>query len=165
MIYRRIAVALAAAALLACGGCKAASSAQGGTPPTVVVPGATNASVTCSELPYDYSIGAPEDQNGSGITVTHGLVRGSIWVTCTYPYPDTFQIVVILIRDGQEIGTGSPYTGKPNEAGYEAYTFVACVPGTYKLYYRYIWSFQGGVQQNTKTTTAPKVVTRSDCDA
>lgn len=131
---------------------------------TVVVPGATNERVTCNEQPYNYS-SDNIDASGSGISVTNGLIRGSLWITCTDPGPDTFSIIVILIRDGQEIQPGSHYTGTPNTAGYEAYTFTDCIPGSYHLYYRYRWTLEDGVQQNTKTVTADKVVTKNDCDS
>lgn len=156
-----LSVPLALALLTA--GCKAAGS-QPGTGSTVVVPGATNEAVTCNEQPYDHDTGLT-DESGSGITVAHGLVRGSLMVTCTEPGPDSFSIIVILVRDGQELEPGSHYTGIPNTIGYEAYTFTDCVPGDYHLYYRYRWTLEGGVQQNTKTVTADRVVTAHDCDS
>lgn len=163
---RRVAAPFAAAVVLlaatgAQGGCGSSGSAHTGS--TVVVPGATDESVTCSEQPYDYSAQAV-DESGSGITVTHGIVRGSLWVSCTGGQPDTWQIIVILVRDGHELAPGSHYTGVPNEVGYEAWTITDCVPGTYHLYYRYMWTLEGGVQQNSKTVTADKVVTADDCD-
>lgn len=166
---RRLAAAvlpLATVSILTTGAAGGCGSPSSGPAPgnTVVVPGATNEAVTCNEEPYDstsYSV----DASGSGISVTHGLVRGSLWVTCTDPGPDSFSIIVILVRDGQELEPGSHYTGIPNTSGYEAYTFTNCVPGSYHLYYRYRWTLQAGVQQNSKTVTADRVVTQHDCDS
>lgn len=159
-----IGVPLALVSLLSttAAGCGSSTSkASGGS--TVMVPGATNEIVTCTEQPYSHTAQAV-DENGSGVSVAHGIVRGSIWVSCNGGAPDTFQIIVILVRDGQEVGKGSQYSAAPNEVGYEAWTITGCVPGTYHLYYRYVWTLEGGVQQNTKTTTAKTVVTAHDCD-
>lgn len=155
-------IAIGAILATTAGGCGSGGPSK--TPATEVVPGATNQIVTCSEVPYD-SIAGTQDQAGSGITVAHGLVRGSLWVSCDGGMPDSFSIIVILIRDGVNLNPGSSYKGVPNLTGYEAYTFVNCTPGTYHLYYRFIWKLEGGVQQNTKTVTADRVVTQHDCDS
>lgn len=158
-----LAILATLATTAAAGGCGGPSDSKPAAGNTVIVPGATNETVTCTEKPYSYGSDSI-DATGSGISVTHGLIRGSLWVTCTEPGPDSFSIIVILVRDGHELEPGSHYAATPNTAGYEAYTFTDCVPGSYHLYYRYRWTLEAGVQQNSKTVTADKVVTQHDCD-
>jgi hypothetical protein len=153
-----ITTAVAIAATLALTG------AQGGCGNTKTVAGATEESVTCNEQPYSYTQKAI-DKGGSGITVSSGLVRGALWVNCTPPGPDTYTITVTLLRNGLPYGKGAVYSGRPNAVGYEAYVFQTCKPGVYRLQYRYRWTLQTGVQQDTTTVPVNETLVQHDCDA
>lgn len=131
---------------------------------TLVVVGTTNETVNCVEKAYNYALGGL-DPEGSGISVIHGVVRGSMKVWCTGGSPDSYYIQVILVRDGVMLNPGSPYEGIPNVVGYEAWTIVKCIPGTYQVHYLYKWTLSGAAVTNkTKTMTEPRVVTQNDCD-
>lgn len=142
----------------------ALTGAQGGCGNTKTVPGTTAESVTCNEQPYDYARKAV-DTGGSGISVSNGLVRGAMWVSCTAPGPDSYSITVTLLRNGLPYGKGAVYTGRPNSVGYEAYVFQTCVPGVYRLQYRYRWTLQDGVQHDTLTVPVNETLVQHDCDA
>lgn len=157
-------VALAALAFLfaTAAGCGsgAPGSAHGGH--TLVVQGASPASVTCTETPYDAALDE-KDPAGTGVVVYRGLVRGAMWVACTGGVPNSFEITVTLKRNGLEIGSGSTFHEIPSAAGYEAMTFVNCTPGVYRLAYSYRWTLGGGVQADSTTVAISETVTAHDC--
>jgi hypothetical protein len=164
LIRKTITAAAAAIAIIAAtgaqGGCGSSSSAGH----TVTVPGDKQEAVTCNEVPYDSNLGA-KDTDGTGIAVSHGLIRGAMWVSCTGAGPDTFQITVTLLRNGIAAGDGRVYTALPNTVGYSASVFMQCQPGVYRLQYRYKWTLEGGVQSDTNTVSINETVTQHDCDA
>lgn len=148
----------------AAGGCGGPSSSKPAAGNTLIVPGATNEQVTCNETPYDVALNEQE-ADGTGIVVTRGYVRGAMWVSCTGAGPDSFQISVQLLRNGLPVGSKSTYTARPNAVGYAASVFTKCVPGVYRLEYRYRWTLEDGVQAKTMTVALSETVRQSDCDA
>jgi hypothetical protein len=153
--------ALAVGALLAttAAGCGSDSSGGGRT----VVVGGTG-SVTCKQIPYNYALSS-QDASGSGISISRGIIRGALWVTCGPSSPASFSITIVIKRNGIPVGKGSPYAGIPNTIGYEAWTIATCRPGVYRLQYTYRWTYNGGVQADTDTVATTETVTQHDCDA
>lgn len=137
----------------------AAGCGSGGR--TIVVGG--TGSATCAQHPYNYAF-ASIDPSGSGISVIHGIIRGSMWVSCDGSAPASFTITVKILRDGIDLGHGSTFTGIPNIVGYEAWTIADCTPGVYRLQYKYRWTYNGGVQSDLNTVTKNQEVTQHDCD-
>ena len=124
------------------------------------VPGTAPALVSCTETPD------PDGVGSSGVSVQAGFVFGTIDVACSGGSPDSYQINVILVRDGVLLKPGSPSTQNPGGGmGYQASTFVECQPGTYHVYYLVVWSINGKsvTNQGDKMTTTDTAVTAHDC--
>ena len=156
----------AAAVLAAVAGCS--SSGTPAASSTAVVAGRTEGFLTCTEVPYDKASGT-NDPTGTGIAVVSGYVVGAMWVSCCGGSPDTFQMTVFLVRDGREYGQGDVVTQSAISdfrAGQEVSASERCLPGTYRVLYRVLWTFQGAttVQNADRTTTKDRAVTAGDCD-
>lgn len=155
--YPAAAFALAALLFATAAGCKDDGNN------TIVAAG--TGSVTCKQIPYNYALGE-QDPSGSGISISHGIIRGALWVECGPSAPHAYEITVVVLRDGLVVGKGSPYEGIPNAVGYEAWTIVNCRPGVYRLQYSLRFSYNGAVQAKPAETVATsETVTQHDCDA
>lgn len=144
---------LGAAVVLAAsqsGGCGSSSGSQG----TAV--GASPATVSCTEDPVG---------DDTGLTITRGLITGTMQVACTGGEPDTFDFRMILVRNGvmTKQGANQAETVVPTADGYPVTRFAECAPGTWHIYYLVTWTKDGTAVHNTKTTTADKQVVNSDC--
>ena len=100
--------------------------------------------------------------NPSGLTISHGFVTAHLHVFCTSA-PDTYSLVMILVRDKQMIEPGSHYTDPPGPDGYDATTFAPCTPGAWYLYYSVTATYQGQVAHNTTPTLPSREIVLDDC--
>ena len=105
---------------------------------------------------------AEDTANPSGLTISHGFVTAHLHVFCTSE-PDTYSLVMILVRDKQMLEPGSHYTDPPAPAGYDATTFAPCTPGSWYLYYSVTATYQGQVAHNTTPTLPSREIVLDDC--
>lgn len=111
-------------------------------------------SLTCTEAPL----------SGDGLTITRGLIAGTMHISCT-TLPDTYDVTIILVRDGVALKPGVARSDLPTAAGYNVSTFNECEPGTWHIYYLVTLTYDGQTAHNTNTTTPDRTVTSGDCAA
>lgn len=140
----------------------ASSGGCGGGDSHKVIPGPTNALLSCSENPPD-PVGSP-----SGITVGGGQVTGTMVVSCEGGgVPDSYNFRMILVHNGVMLSRPGiqPITSAPSIAQYVS-IHDTCVPGVWHIYYLAVWTYHGATVTNKddKVTTVDRVVSASDCE-
>jgi hypothetical protein len=131
-----------------------ASSCGGGSHGTA--PGASPATVTCTEAPAG---------SLSGITISKGIITGTMNIACTGGSPFTYDFTMILVHNQTMLSASgnNPVTYPPGPDPTPVTRIAACAPGTWHIYYLVTWTIGPTTVHNTTTTTSDRQVVLDDC--
>lgn len=154
---RALATAAAGAALVlalsgAAGGC-------GSSGTTITVPGTAPAKATCTNTVPDPA------GNPSGITVSSGMVVGTMTIDCAGTPPDTYYFALFLVHNGEPVqlraNDENPVT-LPPEISSTVTALFPCSPGSWRVYFQVAWTLGAGKYSNAGKTPDRELVL-DDC--